>query len=97
MGSGGVPNRAIERIDGRRGDLPVRGAKPNSRYDLYENGIKVQSRWFDKNGNVIRNRDYNHQDAHNNHDFPHDHEWSWDKGYPERNPDYVAPDYINYN
>lgn len=69
MGAGGVPNRTIERVDGKRGDLPTSGAKPNSRYDLYVNGQKVQSRWFDSNGNVIRNRDFNHQDAHNNHDF----------------------------
>ena len=37
MGAGGVPNRTIERVDGKRkrGDLPISGAKPNSRYDLY--------------------------------------------------------------
>lgn len=33
MGAGGVPNRTIAIIEGRNGDLPVRGAKPNSRYD----------------------------------------------------------------
>lgn len=27
MGAGGVPNRTIEIIDGKRGDLPTRGAK----------------------------------------------------------------------
>lgn len=93
MGAGGVPNRTIERVDGKRGDLPTSGAKPNSRYDLYVNGQKVQSRWFDSNGNVIRNRDFNHQDAHNNHDFPYDHNWSWDKGFPERNPENLVPNY----
>lgn len=31
MGSGGVPNRGAEIIDGKRGDLPTSGAKPNSR------------------------------------------------------------------
>lgn len=41
MGAGGVPNRTIERVDGKRGDLPTSGAKPNSRYDLYVNGQKV--------------------------------------------------------
>lgn len=46
MGAGGVPNRTIEIIEGRNGDLPVRGAKPNSRYDLYVNGQKIQSRWY---------------------------------------------------
>lgn len=96
MGAGGVPNRTIVRIDGRSGDLPTRGAKPNSRYDLYENGKKIQSRWFDENGNVIRNRDYKHQDAHNNHTFPHDHKWIWNKGFPKRNPDNLEPDYENF-
>ena len=42
MGAGGVPNRAIELISGRHGDLPTRDAKPNSRYDLYENGEKFK-------------------------------------------------------
>lgn len=96
MGSGGVPNRTIERVDGRCGDLPTSGAKPNSRYDLYVNGEKVQSRWFDSNGRVTRNRDYNHQNAHNNHEFPHDHNWSWEKGYPERNPENLDPNYNLY-
>ena len=97
MGAGGVSNRGVEIVYGKRGSLPTRGAKPNHRYDLYVNGIKIQSRWFDENGNVIRNRDYEHQDAHNNHTFPHDHVWSWLKGYPKRNPDNLEPDYENYN
>lgn len=67
MGAGGVPNRAVENIYGKRGDLPTKGAKPNSRYDLYFEGIRIQSRWFDSNGCVVRNRDYDHQNAHNNH------------------------------
>ncbi len=96
MGSGGVPNRTIVRIDGKRGDLPTSGAKPNSRYDLYVNGEKVQSRWFDSNGNVTRNRDFNHQDSHYNHTFPHDHEWSWENGFPQRNPENLEPDYESF-
>ena len=97
MGAGGLPNRTIVRVEGRRGVLPTSGAKPNSRYDLYVNGEKVQSRWFDENGNVVRNRDYGHQDAHNNHTFPHDHNWNWDKGYPARNPENLEPDYEKFN
>ena len=97
MGSGGVPNRTIERIDGKRGALPTSGAKPNARYDLYVNGERIQSRWFDSNGKVVRNRDYDHQDAHNNHTFPHDHVWSWEKGFPKRNRDNLEPDYDDYN
>lgn len=96
MGAGGVPNRGIEIVHGKRGDLPTHGAKPNYRYDLYLNGTKIQSRWFDENGNVIRNRDFEHQDAHNNHEFPHDHAWTWEKGFPDRNPENLKPDYDNY-
>lgn len=97
MGAGGVPNRNIEVIYGRYGDLPVRGAKPNSRYDLYVDGKMVQCRWFDAYGKVVRNRDYEHQNAHNNHKFPHDHIWFWDKGKPIRSKDGYEPDYKNYN
>lgn len=96
MGAGGVPNRTIKRIDGRRGDLPTKDAKPNSRYDLYVNGQKIQSRWFDKNGNVVRNRDFEHQDPHNNHFFPHDHNWTWNNGHPDRSKDLLIPDYTLY-
>ena len=96
MGSGGVPNRSIERIDGRRGDLPTSGAVPNSRYDLYVDGERVQSRWFDSNGDVMRNRDYNHQNPRNDHKFPHDHNWKWDDGSPNRIPENLEPDYNIY-
>ncbi len=96
MGSGGVPNRSVVKVDGKRGDLPTSSATPNSRYDLYVDNEKVQSRWFDDKGNVVRNRDYQHQNAHNNHTFPHDHDWSWDNGYPERDPSNLKPDYENF-
>lgn len=93
MGSGGVPNRTIIKVDGKYGDLSVRDAKPNSRYDLYVDNKKVQSRWFDHEGKVVRNRDYRHQDAHHNHTFPHDHLWEWINGTPHRNPENFEPDY----
>lgn len=96
MGAGGVPNRTVEIIDGRSGDLPTSGAKPNSRYDLYENGRKKQSRWFDDKGRVIRNRDFFHQNPHNNHNFPHDHIWNWDDRGPHRNSENLTPDYDLY-
>lgn len=96
MGSGGVPNRTIERIDGKRGDLPTRVIKPNSRYDLYVKGKKIQSRWFDKHGKVIRNRDFDHQDAHSTHYFPHDHDWIWINEKPIRIKDLLKPDYEKY-
>ncbi len=96
MGAGGVTNRATEIIEGKRGDLPTRGAKPNSRYDLYVNGKKVQSRWFNYEGKVVRNRDYDHQNSHNNHDFPHDHNWEWKNGQPQRDSQNLEPDYDKF-
>ena len=95
MGGGGVPSGGVTIIKGRRGELPKTG-KPNSRADLYVNGKKVQSRWFDHEGKVIRNRDYDHQDAHNNHEFPHDHHWIWINGIPKRGKEGLQPDYIKY-
>lgn len=97
MGAGGVPNRGVESIVGRSGDLPTSGAKPNARYDLYVNGKKIQSRWFDDNGYAIRNRDYKHQNAHNNHYFPHDHTWTWIGDNGRRSKEPLPPDFINYN
>lgn len=96
MGAGGVPNRTVERMDGRPGSLPTKGAKPNSRIDLYYKGEKIQSRWFNENGEVIRNRDYSHQNSHNNHFFPHDHNWFWSDEKPNRIPENLEPDYEHY-
>lgn len=97
MGAGGVPNRTIERVDGRSGDLPTSGVKPNSRYDLYVNGEKIQSRWYDNNGRVMRNRDYYHQNTYNNHYFPHDHIWNWIGNIAMRDKNFVEPDYLSFN
>lgn len=97
MGAGGVTNRGVVQIYGRSGSLPITDAKPNSRYDLIHNGVRIQSRWFDAWGNVVRNRDYLHQDIKKNHFFPHDHIWTWVNGRAIRNKEFVEPDYINYN
>lgn len=97
MGAGGVPNRTIEIVDGRSGDLSIRGAKPNSRYDLYVNGVKIQSRWYDKFGNAVRNRDFIHQNPHNNHYFPHDHMWNWVDVKLVRSIEFVESDYKNFH
>ncbi len=96
-GAGGVPNRTVERVDGRSGDLPTKGAKPNARYDLYINGEKIQSRWFDEKGNVVRNRDYIHQNTFHDHFFPHDHGWEWINGCPKRAVDGAEPDFERFN
>ncbi len=96
MGAGGVPNRGIETVYGRSGSLITSGAKPNHRYDLIHNGVRIQSRWYDKEGKVERNRDYQHQDAKKTHYFPHDHIWTWIKDKPVRDKNFVEPDYENY-
>ncbi len=96
MGSGGVPSGGVTIIYGKRGDLSTHGAEPNSRADLYVGDVKVQSRWYDGDGNVIRNRDYDHQDSHHNHEFPHDHVWVWVDGVPIRDKNGIVPDYDKY-
>ncbi len=89
MGSGGVPNRTIE-ITYERNLKPT--GKPNSRKDRYnKNGKKIQSRWYDENGNAVRNRDYLHS-SREGVKFPHDHDWK--NG--ERGKEHLEPDYDNY-
>ena len=95
MGGGGVPSGGVTIKYGKRGDLDTEFT-PNSRQDLYVNGKKVQSRWFDYKGKVIRNRDYDHQDAHHTHIFPHDHDWVWKDNRPIRDTQLVDPDFIRY-
>ena len=95
MGGGGVPSGGVTVKYGKRGDLDTEFT-PNSRQDLYVKGKKVQSRWFDHEGKVIRNRDYDHQDAHHTHIFPHDHDWIWINGIPKRGKEGLQPDYEKY-
>lgn len=92
MGGGGVPSGGTYITEGR--NLKPIG-KPNSRMDMYQNGTKVQSRWYGPDGKARRNRDYRHQDAHKNHSFPHDHKWDWTKNTP-RIPNNLPPDF-RYN
>ena len=95
MGGGGVPSGGVTIKYGKRGDFDTEFT-PNSRQDLYVNGKKVQSRWFDYKGKVIRNRDYDHQDAHHTHIFPHDYDWVWKDNRPIRDTQWVDPDFIRY-
>lgn len=94
MGAGGVPNRSLK-ISYERSLKPK--GHPNSRYDRYKDGELVQSRWYDENGKAIRNRDYKHQNPHNNHFFPHDHNWKWNGDDGDREKDILPPDYENFN
>lgn len=58
-----------------------REGKRRTRTDLYIDGVLVQSRWYNFRGDAIWERDHIHQDAHDNHKFPHDHMWRrmWNK------------------
>lgn len=89
MGAGGVPNRGVEIVYDR--NLKKVG-KPNIRVDKYKNGEKIQSRWYDKDGRAIRNRDYKHS---GNMNFPHDHKWDWSKEDP-RGKEHLDPDFDNF-
>lgn len=93
MGGGGVPSGGVYIVNGRSGDLPTQVVKLNSRYDLYVNGVRIQSRWFDHEGKAARNRDYLHNDSMKSHFFPHDHKWTWVAGRPQRKRDGLNPDY----
>lgn len=93
MGAGGIPNRAINIFEGRKLDDE---GEPNTRPDLYQNGKLKQSGWYGPDGKAVRNRDYFHQDSHHNHKFPHDHNWNWANN-PPRDPNWVEPDYKNFN
>lgn len=94
MGAGGIPSRGESIRFERRLNATD---KPNSKVDRYnQNGILVQSRWYDGNGKAVRNRDYIHQNAHDNHFFPHDHSWTWNGNRGTRNHEPLLPDYENY-
>lgn len=64
----GVYGRSIKAIENE---------KPNSRTDFYDEktGKLLQQRWYDSNGRTVLDRDWDHNNSHNNHKFPHDHHW----------------------
>lgn len=77
MGGGGVPSGGVYLVYGKQGDLPYKGAKPNSTYKLYVEGKLVQVRKFDSMGRAKQNTDLSHG---GNHSFPHSHDWDWSSG-----------------
>ena len=96
MGVGGIPSGGIVIVEDKN-RLPSKVEHINSRYDLYVGGRRKQSRWYDANGIVMRNRDYFHSDPKGNHTFPHDHEWVIKNGEPLRISTNLKPDYEHYN
>ncbi|MDE6967101.1 MAG: hypothetical protein K2P12_00455 [Clostridia bacterium] len=69
---------------------------PNSRVDFYDQNTHklLQQRWYDKNGQAIWDRDWDHNNSNGKHFFPHDHPWDWGKK-PPRQPsiDFINKDY----
>ncbi|MDF9825520.1 hypothetical protein M2475_001967 [Breznakia sp. PF5-3] len=70
-------------VNGRSGDLP-KTSTPNSSQDLYVNGELWQRRFYDSNGNMIKDIDFLHGNGSGTHTFPHEHYWEWINGTPVR-------------
>lgn len=74
----------------------IESSVSNIRVDYYDEktGKLLQQRWYGKDKKAIWDRDWDHQDAHDNHKFPHDHPWDYtkkkprQKSVPEINNDY---------
>src|SRR5699024_10261222 len=67
-----LPNHSV--IKGNK--LPIKG-KPNSSKDILNaDGSVKQRRYYDSEGRVIQDIDFNHTDD-GTHVFPHRHEWDW--------------------
>jgi len=50
---------------------------PNSRQDLYVDGELWQRRYYDGNGNMIKDIDFIHNNSGEmQHTFPHEHYWN---------------------
>jgi len=65
--------------------LPVKST-PNSSIDLVDDaGNVVRRRYFDGNGNVIKDVDFtNHGNPKFHPEVPHEHLWKWKDGKPIR-------------
>ena len=69
----------------RSGEFP-KTSTPNSSQDLYNKGTGelLQRRFYDSNGNMIKDIDFLHGDGSGVHTFPHEHYWEWVNGIPIR-------------
>ena len=53
--------------------------------NLFHNGVRIQRRWYGKDGLPVRNRDYtNHGNPKQHKIVPHDHRWDWSKTPPRQ-------------
>lgn len=56
---------------------------PNTYQDLYgPDGQLKQRRYYGPDGKVQKDTDFSHPG--DGHTFPHDHNWDWSKGKPNR-------------
>ena len=88
----------VKTITGKYGrSIPKPYGQPNSRIDMYDEatGELLQQRWFGPDGWALRDRDWNHNDSNNTHEFPHDQRWDYSKN-PPRDKKWEKPDYLNY-
>ncbi|MDF9825384.1 hypothetical protein M2475_001839 [Breznakia sp. PF5-3] len=76
-------NNHTDKYGDSHDNLDTKG-EPNSSTDLYDKNTKelLQRRFYDENGNVIKDIDFKHNDPNNNHIFPHEHYLDWTKNPP---------------
>lgn len=74
MGGRGNFSGGTIRINGR--NIAATTSKPNSKIVRYQNGKKVQERYFDSDGHAKYDIDYSHG-GNGKYSFPHKHEWDW--------------------
>lgn len=89
------PSGGVKEIYGpHKHSLSAMG-EPNSRVDYYdeETGELIQQRWYDPDGKAEHNRDWNHNNSDNTHEFPHDHSWDWSVSPPRQGMEPVNEKY----
>ena len=67
--------------------LPKTGTPNSTKELLNPDGTVKQRRYYGPDGRATRDTDYNHSGKHQ---FPHDHEWDWNKTPPRQKPKETA-------
>ena len=65
---------------------PVKNQTPNSSVDILDEQGNIKTRrWFDENGNAMRDVDYtNHGNPSTHPEWPHEHTWDWSQNPPRQ-------------
>jgi len=75
--------REKHKVEKDKSSLPAKG-EPNSSTDLLNpDGTVKQRRYYGPDGKAEKDIDFNHTDD-GTHEFPHDHNWNWDKNPPRQ-------------